>query len=200
MSGALGALAHVLVSRYGLLGVLVAMTLESVGIPLPSEVTMPLGALAAAGRGAGAVALVIAAGTAGNVLGSWLAYAIGAALGRGWRGATWLDRRHWEAAHAWFVRRGAGAVFVGRLLPIVRTYISFPAGAAAMPAGRFTAYTLAGSAIWSAALALAGLALGAAWQRLGPIFTVFTGLTVVALVAVAAALWWRRRVAQRDGA
>lgn len=193
MTAALGALAHVLVSRYGLLGVFVAMTLESVGIPLPSEVVMPLGALAVGGRGAAALVAVIAAGTAGNLVGSWLAYAIGAALGQGWRGARWLDRRHWDAAHAWFVRRGGGAVFVGRLLPLVRTYISFPAGASAMPAGRFTLYTLAGSAIWSTGLALAGYALGASWQRLGPVFTVFTAVTVLALALAAAALWWRWR-------
>ncbi len=196
MSGILGTLAHVMVSRYGLAGVFAAMTLESVGIPLPSEVTMPLGAFAAASRGPLALILVVAAGTVGNLVGSLCGYAIGAAIGRGWRGAAWLDRGHWDAAHAWFVRRGGGAVFVGRLLPVVRTYISFPAGAAGMPLPRFTAYTVVGSAIWCAALAAAGYALGSAWTRIGGAFVWFTAITVAALVVAAAAvavLWWRRR-------
>jgi membrane protein DedA with SNARE-associated domain len=188
---ALAALATRLVHGLGVAGVFVAMTLESVGVPIPSEVVMPLGALASPG-GSGLL-VVVAAGTAGNLVGSWLAYGIGAAIGVEWRGARWLNRSHWEAAHRWFQRRGSRAVFVGRLVPVVRTYISFPAGAAAMPLGRFTLYTAAGSALWSAALAVAGRALGSRWPRL---ISLVNGYTVVALCAAAAvllALWLRRR-------
>lgn len=196
MLSGLSSLAHGLVQHFGIWGVLVAMILESVGVPLPSEVTLPLGALAVAGRGDAALVLVAAAGTVGNVLGSALAYAIGAAAGRGWRGARWLHPQRWEAAQRWFARRGDAAVLLGRLLPVVRTYISFPAGAAAMPLGRFLAYTAAGSALWCAALTIAGAALGANWTRLVPLFSWLTAATVLAVLlalAAAALLWLRRR-------
>lgn len=183
-----------LVSRYGTLGVLAGMTLESAGVPLPSEVIMPLGALGA--RGAGGVAAVVVAGTAGNLLGSWIAYGIGALIGVEWRGSRVLQRRHWEAAHAWFERYGGRAVFFGRVLPVVRTYISFPAGAAAMPAGRFTLYTLAGSAIWSAVLAVAGYELGAHWRDIQPWFDRYAAVALLALV-LGILLWWRTGARRR---
>ncbi len=167
------------------------MTLESAGVPIPSEVLLPLGAL---GRHSPAgVATVIAAGTAGNLLGSWIAYGIGAALGVTWRGGRLLNRRHWEQAHQWFQRYGDRAVFFGRLLPLIRTYISFPAGAAGMPAGRFTAYTLLGSALWSAVLAIAGYQLGAHWHALVPWFQRYTVVALAVAVVVAAALILRAR-------
>lgn len=184
-------LAGHLVARYGVGGVLVGMTLESTGIPIPSEVIMPLGALHAASPGA--LAIVIVAGTAGNVLGSWIAYAIGAALGAQWRGSRLLNRRHWEEAHRWFERYGDRAVFLGRVLPVVRTYISFPAGAAAMPVGRFTAYTAVGSAIWSAVLAIAGYQLGAHWAEIEPWFHRYAAVALGVVVIGALTVWWQRR-------
>jgi membrane protein DedA with SNARE-associated domain len=181
------------VARYGVAGVLLGMTLESAGVPIPSEVILPLGGLAAlAAGGTGPLALVVAAGTLGNVLGSAIAYGIGAAAGAEWRGARWLDRRHWEAAHRWFARHGDRAVLLGRVLPVVRTYISFPAGAAAMDLGRFLAYTAAGSAVWSAALAAAGYALGARWEVLARAVRDL-GVAVLAALVLAAGLWVLRR-------
>jgi len=173
------------------------MTLESAGIPLPSEVIMPLGALGA--HGGGGLATVIAAGTAGNLLGSWIAYGIGAALGGQWRGSRLLNRRHWDAAHDWFLRYGDRAVFFGRILPVIRTYISFPAGAAAMPAGRFTLYTVVGSALWSAALAVAGYQLGTHWADIQPWFDRYSVVALGVVLLGAAAWWWSaaRRHARR---
>ena len=193
----LGRFAGHLVTGWGLAGVLLAMTLESVGIPIPSEVVMPLAGFGSAGPGG--LAVVVAAGTVGNLLGSWLAYGIGAAIGVEWRGSRYLDRRHWERAHRWFARYGDRTVLLGRVLPLVRTYISFPAGALSMPAGRFTLYTLLGSAVWSAALAVAGYELGSNWAAVGPWLAryalVSLGLVVVGVVA----WWWRsRRAAGRS--
>lgn len=187
-----------LVHHAGLAGVLLGMTLESAGIPIPSEVIMPVGALME--HTIAGLVLVILAGTAGNLVGSWIAYGIGAALGVEWRGARWLNREHWEAAHAWFSRHGDAAVFFGRMLPVVRTYISFPAGAAGMGPARFTLYTVLGSVIWSAALAVAGWLLGAHWQQIVHFFHGFTDLTVLALIL--AVVWllmrrWRRGAASR---
>jgi membrane protein DedA with SNARE-associated domain len=159
LMASLAGLAGTFVTRARDVGVLAAMTLESVGVPLPSEVVMPLGGALAPTPAA--LAWTVAAGTVGNVLGSALAYAIGRA-----GGARWLQPRHLAAAERWFARRGAAAVFVGRLLPVVRTYISFPAGSARMPLPRFLAYTLAGSLLWAAALAYAGYRLRADWRSL----------------------------------
>lgn len=176
-----------LVQHAGAAGIFLGMTLESVGIPLPSEVIMPLGGALASGRAALVVAIL--AGTAGNLAGSLLAYAIG----RG-GGARWLRPRHLEAAHRWFQRFGPGAVFFGRVLPVVRTYISFPAGSAKMPLPGFIAYTVTGSLIWSAALAYAGYRLRASWAvfadaiaKAGPV------IAVIVVLAIIWALLSRRR-------
>jgi len=150
----LAGIAAGLVSHLGTAGVLMGMILESAGVPLSSEVIVPLGVLASNDvQGAGAV---VTAGTIGNVIGSWIGYGVGVAIRRGWRGGRWLRRPHWEAAERWFNRYGDRAVLLGRLVPTVRTYISFPAGAASMPAGRFTVYTAIGSLIWCAPLATTG--------------------------------------------
>jgi membrane protein DedA with SNARE-associated domain len=180
-----------LVQQAGTAGVFLGMTLESVGIPLPSEVIMPLGGALAAGRGA--LIAAVAAGTAGNLAGSLLAYAIG----RG-GGARWLKPRHLQSAHRWFQRHGPGAVFFGRLLPVVRTYISFPAGSAAMPLPAFVGYTVAGSLLWSAALGYAGYRLRAGWSGLANV--IGRAAPMVAVLVVLAIVWAvlaRRRASAR---
>ena len=159
------------------------MVAESAGVPLPSEVIMPVGGLLSTTPGA--LVFAIAAGTAGNVAGSWIAYLIGAAIGYEWRGSGHA-KQAWETAHAWFRRRGPAAVLIGRVLPVVRTYISFPAGAAGMPLGRFLAYTALGSAVWSAALATAGYALRAQWPEIANFVHRYTIVTIAALVVIAA--------------
>ena len=136
---------------------------------------------------------VVAAGTAGNLAGSLAAYALGA-----YGGLPFL-RRHGrkilisphdlDRAHAWFVRHGQAAVFIGRLLPILRTFISLPAGVARMPLAPFVAYSAAGAAIWCAALAWAGLRLGQHWQAIAPYmhaidYGVAAGLAVFLALAV----------------
>ncbi len=169
-----------LVQHSGTVGVFIGMTIESVGIPLPSEVIMPLAGALAAGRAALIGAIIV--GTAGNLAGSLLAYAIG----RG-GGARWLRPRHLEAAHRWFGRYGPGAVFFGRLLPVIRTYISFPAGSAAMPLPTFTAYTVIGSLIWSAVLAYAGFRLRSGWAALAA--AIGHVAPIIAVLAVLAIAW-----------
>lgn len=183
------------VHRDGLAGVFLGMTLESTGVPIPSEVILPLGAIVF--QGLGGLLAVIALGTLGNLAGSWIAYGIGAAVGVEWRGSRWLNRRHWETANAWFQRYGNRAVFLSRMLPLVRTYISFPAGAAGMPPWRFTGYTLAGSVIWAAVLALLGRLLGAHWHQIVSFFSGFTDVTAVVVVLVIG--WLVLRARRRPG-
>jgi membrane protein DedA with SNARE-associated domain len=160
--------------QHGYLAVFVLMTLESACIPIPSEVTMLLGgaltvaAVAAVGHVLN-LPLVIVAGVGGNLVGSLLAYWAGAYGGRPFVdrfGRYLLIRPHEvDRAQAWFERRGPAAVFVGRLLPVVRTFISLPAGVAKMPLRRFVLYTALGCVPWVAALAVAGAAAGSQWEK-----------------------------------
>src|SRR3954454_2853960 len=143
------------------------MTLESACIPVPSEVIMLFAGLLVH-QGKMSFLAAVAAGVAGNVLGSWIAWAVGAYGGRGW------IERHGRRIHVtpsqlaradrWFDTYGPRAVMLSRCLPIVRTFISLPAGIARMPFWRFTLYTLIGCIPWVAALTLLGVWTGTAWE------------------------------------
>jgi len=149
------------------------MAVESAAIPFPSEIIMPMaGWLLIKDRGLGAEWLLLAAfyGALGNVIGSLVAYHAGA-----WGGRPLLQRygryilvtqRELDLADAWFQRFGEPAVFLSRLLPVIRTFISVPAGVARMNVWRFTVFTFVGSYPWSLALAWGGFLLGENWERL----------------------------------
>ncbi len=188
----------------GYLGVMVAMAIESAMIPLPSELILPYagflvsdpGQLEPITHSPWSFWIVVVVATIGNTIGSLIAYAIGA-----WGGRPFLE--HWgryilirpheiEAADRFFVKWGKPTVFVGRLLPVVRTFISFPAGVARMPLGSFILYSTAGAFLWSMALVWIGEQLGANWvdirHRLQPFDTLMLVLVIGAFVAF---LWWR---------
>jgi membrane protein DedA with SNARE-associated domain len=188
---------------FGYLAVFVLMLAESACIPIPSEVTMLFaGALAAGALPDGRlnIVLVILAGTLGNVAGSYLAWAVGryagqAALHR-WGRHLWLRDEDIARAHRWFTRHGPASVFFGRLLPVIRTFISLPAGFADMAAPRFGLYTFAGCLPWTAALAVAGYAIGANWQKVADAFkgpTYIIAAIVVVACATAVTVFIRRR-------
>ncbi|WP_216892028.1 DedA family protein [Nocardia alni] len=191
-----------LILTYGVASVFVLMLAESACIPIPSEVTMLLGGALAAGAVSGPhpnLITVIAAGTLGNVAGSYLAWLVGRYGGlpilHRWGRYLFIRREELDRAQDWFVRRGASSVFWARLLPGIRTFISLPAGIAEMPAGRFGLYTLAGCLPWTAALAIAGYAVGADWPSVenairGPGYVI---AACVVLAAIAAFLVVRRR-------
>jgi membrane protein DedA with SNARE-associated domain len=176
---------------HGILAVLLLMTVESCGIPFPSELIMPFGGYLAS-QGHVSLAGVILAGAAGNLIGSLIAYGLAARwgepllLGPGrWIG---ISRRHIEMADRWFQRRGLLAVFVGRVVPVVRTYISFPAGLARVDLLRFSVLTFLGALPWCAALAAGGYAVGASYDKIsGPITVV---AIVIAVVVVAVLVGW----------
>jgi membrane protein DedA with SNARE-associated domain len=184
-----------LISQYGYLAVFVLMLAESACIPVPSEVTMMFGGALAAGAVAGAhpaLAGVFAAGVLGNVAGSYLSWAVGKYAGqaaiRRWGRRVGIREHEIDKATAWFERHGPVAVLVGRVIPVIRTFISLPAGFAAMPAGTFGLYTVLGAIPWTAALAIAGYALGANWEHVandfhGPTYAI-AGILVVGLVVV----------------
>jgi len=157
------------VTDYVYIGVFVLMLLESACIPIPSEVTMPVGGfLASSGRlDLWVVGLM---GVAGNLAGSLLAYAVGATGGRAFvvRFGRYvrLNVHHLQRAEDWFSRRGEGTVFWSRLLPVIRTFISLPAGVGRMKLGRFSLYTVLGCVPWSFGLAIGGYYLGKNWEKL----------------------------------
>jgi membrane protein DedA with SNARE-associated domain len=196
------------ITQYGYLAVFLLMLAESACIPIPSEVIMLFGGALAAGAVPGAhpsLLGIIVAGVLGNLAGSYVAWAVGKYAGQAavhrWGRRVGIREHDIDRATAWFERHGASAVLFGRVVPVVRTFISLPAGFAGMPAIRFGLFTTLGCIPWTAALAIAGYALGANWQSVangfhGPTYAI-AGIIVVA-AAAAIVLHLRRR--RRDDA
>jgi membrane protein DedA with SNARE-associated domain len=204
-----------LIATYGYLAVFVLMLAESACIPVPSELIMTFGGALAAGAVPGTrlnLAGVILAGTAGNVAGSYIAWAVGRYLGlpalerlvQGrWARRLRLREHDLDRAVGWFGRYGGKAVLIGRVLPVIRTFISLPAGIAGMAPVRFGVYTTIGCIPWTAALATAGFAVGSNWES---IVSAFHGPTyiiaAVVLLALVVFVWryLRRRPAEPEPA
>ncbi len=185
------------IAKYGYAAIFLLMVLESACVPIPSEVTMLFGgALASAPFLAPeqqlnlvAVALV---GAVANLIGSWLAYWAGYAGGRPlvdrWGRYLLLRPHEIDRAHAWFDRYGHEAVFFGRLLPVVRTFISLPAGVARMNFWKFSLYTLLGCFPWTFGLAFLGFKLGERWTEVERFLRPVSWL--IAVLVVAGVAWW----------
>jgi membrane protein DedA with SNARE-associated domain len=185
------------VGDLGLPGIFLLMTPESAGIPIPSEATMLFAGFNVSKGEYSLVAAVLVASVA-NLVGSLIAYAIGS------YGRDELLVKHGKFLHLseshlawgdrWFARYGTPAVFFARMLPVVRTFISFPAGAARMPLGRFSALTFLGALPWNLALVLAGKAAKDNWTDIkGQLH--YVDYAVVALILVGLAylvVRWRR--------
>ena len=182
------------VVSYGLLAVFVLMVVESCGVPFPSEVTMPVaGVLAAAGHLN--LAAVIVTGAFANLVGSLIAYWLAARFGEplllGPGRYVGIRRHHLEIADGWFRRWGLPAVFFGRMLPVIRTYISFPAGLARVDLPRFSVLTFFGALPWCAALTLVGYLLGTNYDRISaPIEK--AAIVIALLVAAGLVVWYLR--------
>ncbi|MGI8827275.1 MAG: DedA family protein [Chloroflexota bacterium] len=190
-----------LFTTFGYAGIILAMAIESCCIPLPSELVMPLaGFLAYQNKlNLGGSAL---AGAVGCVVGSTVAYWIGATGGRALllRYGRYVLISHHDAdrADAFFERRGDATVFFTRLMPIVRTFISLPAGIARMNFRKFLAYTFLGSLPWCFALAYAGYKLGQHWRDVGSTLHDYDILVGVVLVALFALFVYRHVQGSRD--
>jgi membrane protein DedA with SNARE-associated domain len=189
------------IATYGYAAVFLLMLAESACIPVPSELIMTFGGALAAGAVPGtslSLAGVILAGLAGNVAGSYVAWAVGRYGGqpalRRWGHRLWIREHELDRATGWFDRHGARAVLLGRLLPVVRTFISLPAGVAGMAPARFGIYTTIGCLPWTAALAAAGYAVGANWQSITNGFNAPTYIiAALIMIAVAIATWRHAR-------
>jgi membrane protein DedA with SNARE-associated domain len=188
----------------GYLGVGVAMAIESAMVPLPSELVLPFAGFMVSDpaqiepltgqRWSFWVVVIVA--TLGNTAGSLVGYAIGAYGGRPFLeryGRYLLIRPHEiELADHFFQRYGAATAFFSRLLPVVRTFISFPAGVARMPLGKFVVYSTLGALPWSILLVYAGEQLGARWVDIRHALQPFDLAIAVAVVAgVVFFVWWR---------
>jgi membrane protein DedA with SNARE-associated domain len=190
------------ISSTGYLGVVVLMAIESACIPLPSEIIMPFaGYLVSVGQFS--LIGVTTMGALGCNLGSTVAYYVAAYGGRRaverWGAYVLISSRDIYRSEQFFYRYGSITVFIGRLLPVVRTFIAFPAGLARMPMARFQLYTFVGSWPWCFGLAYIGYVLGERWNSeptLRKLFHDFDALIVA--VAVAGFAWfvwarWRER-------
>ena len=179
-----------LVEETGYLGIVLLMLCENVFPPIPSEIIMPVAGFAAA-QGKLSLAGVIGAGTVGSLLGAIVWYRIGCAVGLKRLKSLAVRHGRWltlspddlETAHAWFNRHGGVAVFVGRLIPAVRSLISVPAGVARMSAARFLIWTALGTALWSALLASAGFFLESEYERVGEYLNPVSNIVLGVLAA-----------------
>ena len=195
-----------LMDALGAPGVGLAILAETVVPPIPSEVVLPLaGYLSETGR-MNLVAAFVAA-TLGSLVGAAFLYQLGRWLGPD-RSRRWLDRlplvetSDVDKAFAWFERHGRSAVLLGRLVPVVRSFISVPAGVVRMPWPQFLGYTLVGSAVWNGALIGAGVALGTQHELVERYVGVLDYLiigAVVVVVLLALVRHLRRRRASLDG-
>jgi LPXTG-motif cell wall-anchored protein len=184
------------VQSYGYVAVFLLMLAESACIPFPSEVTMLVGGWYAADGRLDFFA-VGTAGVLGNLVGSWIAYGIGRRYGRGLidrYGRYILIRSHdMDRAEVWWEKHGEIATFISRLLPVIRTFISLPAGIARMPFWRFTIYTFLGVIPWTFALAYAGVLVEGNWARVVDYFDIPTLIIGGALLAAMGVWYFRRR-------
>jgi membrane protein DedA with SNARE-associated domain len=182
------------ISRLGYAGIVLLMAIESACIPLPSEIIMPFsGYLVYAGRfNLWAVAM---AGAVGCVVGSLVAYWVGMYGGRPliekYGRYVLISHHDLDLADRWFARFGEVIVFASRLLPVIRTFIAFPAGVARMNLKKFVIYTFAGSLPWCLGLAYAGQKLGEQWDKNPTMKTLFHRFDfVIGIAVVVAVAWW----------
>lgn len=180
-----------IITSLGYFGIVLAMAIESCSIPLPSEIIMPFSGYLVS-KGVFNFWLVSLAGAVGCLIGSLVAYFIGHWKGEEW--VRWLIRKYGkyilvfeyelDEAIGWFKKYGSAIAFTSRLLPVVRTFISLPAGISGMDVKKFAFYTFIGSFIWSVALAYVGVKLGENWDTLGGYFHQFDAIIFFAFLVL----------------
>jgi len=195
---------NALYGAVGYVGVMLAMAIESAMVPLPSELVLPYAGFLVSDpskvepltNGPWSFWIVVAVATIGNTIGSIIGYYIGA-----WGGRPFLERygkyllirpHELELADRFFQKYGPATAFFSRLMPIVRTFISFPAGVAHMPIGKFILYSTLGAIPWSILLVSAGVQLGANWVDIRHALQPYDlAIAVVVVLLFALFIWWR---------
>src|SRR5487761_1466851 len=201
-----------LVSAWGYIAIFVLMVGESAGLPISSEVVVPLGGALAFTQKLGLggpvieLILVVAIASSANLTGSLIAFYLTRRYGEAvvlsrfgrWMG---LSKGHLRLANRFFNRWGLWAVFFGRLLPIVRTYISFPAGLSKIGYVKFIVVSLLGAIPWNAGLAYAGYLAGQHWEQVATTVSPFAiPMAIVVVIILAAAWWFGRRLGEEEEA
>ncbi|MEV0000673.1 DedA family protein [Micromonospora sp. NPDC050980] len=188
------------IDSLGAVGVALLVALESIIPPIPSEIVLAMaGYLAAEGRFN--VVVIVLAATAGSLLGALVLYWLGAALGED-RLKRWLDHiplvdlDDLEKADRWFERHGRWAVLIGRVVPVVRSLVSVPAGANRMPLGEFILLTTLGSGVWNAVIVGAGFLLGSRWKDVDR-YSQWFNYAIFAVFAVMIVSWAVKKVRRR---
>jgi len=191
-----------LYSKLGYIGVVIAMAIESAAIPIPSELILPFagwsvsrGLVEPLTGGQWTYAGAVVAGVIGNTLGSLVGYAVGAFGGRPlvarYGRYVLISAHDLEVAEGWFARYGEATVFFSRMLPIVRTFISVPAGVARMPLWRFLTFSILGAIPWVMLLVLAGMILGEHWLDIKQSLRGLDYLVAAAIAAGVGLFVWR---------
>ncbi|HKF84280.1 MAG TPA: DedA family protein [Candidatus Limnocylindrales bacterium] len=195
----------------GYVGVALWVAIESVVIPIPSELVLPFAGFLAADPSSvepltgrpWTIPLLVAAATVGSLAGALVAYAIGYYGGRPallrWGGYVRFTERDLDRTESFFVRWGAAASFLGRMVPVVRSLVSFGAGVARMPLAPFMLFTVLGSIPWNLALVLGGYALGEHWAAVEEVLARYEYVAIAALALVALGWVWLRFVKPRLG-
>lgn len=197
------------VQNYGYFALIVLSIVESAMAPIPSEVTFGFAGafctVAVGGSSHFSVWAVILIGTVGSLVGSIIAYEVGRSAGRTivdrWGKWILLTHQDLDAAERWFAKYGSISVLIGRVLPVVRSAISVPAGIAEMKRGRFMVLTTIGSLAWVSLLTGLGYAAGSNWQHVSADFhKVQTPTIIVIVILLAWGFWHRLRTVRRHNA
>ena len=195
----LGDLALTVVEKLGYVGVALLVAIENLIPPIPSELILPLAGFSVS-RGQLSFLGVLAAATTGSVVGALVLYGIGQGIGearlrsfiRRFERLPFVQEADLDRAQDWFARHGAKAVLIGRLVPVIRSLVSLPAGFARMPLGLFVLYTALGSAAWNGVLVGLGWLLGEQWMLVRRYTQYFEYAVIVVLAAAVIWFVWRR--------
>lgn len=186
-----------IIQRIGYAGIFVLMALQSLNVPIPSEVTMPFSGFLA-GQGVFSFWFVVFAGAFGSLAGSLISYQLASILLKnGYLEKHWtlkiiFDPEHIRWAEGWFKRYGHFSIFFGRLIPVLSTFISFPAGLAKMEIKRFAGLTFIGAFIWCFLLAWIGSVLGENWATLHTYFEKFEYVILFLIIVIIIGVVWHR--------
>jgi membrane protein DedA with SNARE-associated domain len=190
-----------LIENLGYWGVFIGMTLESACIPLPSEIIMPLSGFVAYEGKMTLIGITIV-GALGNLFGSLIAYFVGLKAGRPvlekYGKYILITHKNLEMADRWFEKYGDEAVFISRLLPIIRTFISLPAGIARMDLKKFIIYTFLGSLPWTFAMGYIGFILGPNWNIIRSYFHILDIIVIIGIIVLISYLIYKYKIRSKD--